>query len=218
MTSMTSVKTIRVRFKQGEVPGDASGFNDYGVDNGFPRLVYPGAEMDIPADLLDEKEEFIMYRFPDKSEKMLTEKEHRAALYKYGGYTSNTHYAEPAPLASSNKSIILPPRQMNQTEHVQFLKKQREATLKYKHFNPCSMELISEEKETAPNKEDEAQFKTSGSPDLLKMSKKEGIDYIKSIKDETFLSELSIIMDKAKNVEPVWFQVLEMQLKSLRGQ
>ena len=210
--------TIKIRLKQGEVPGDASIFTAEGSDNGFPRLLYPGQELDIPDTLLDDKEEFKMYRFPDKSEKMLTEKEYRAVLHKYGGYDRNPHYAEPAPLASNNKSILLPPRQMTPEEHVQFLKKQRLAVLKYKHFNPTCMELISDEPDAPTSKEDKKAAAVGKFSDVSRMTQKQGIEYIKSIKDENTLSELSIVLDRDKTTNPVFFATIEMCLKNLRGQ
>jgi hypothetical protein len=210
--------TIRVRYKQGEVPGDASAFNAYGVDNGFPRVVYPGTEEDIPDELLDDKEDYKMYRYPNKTEKMLTEKQYRAEQHKYGGYDRNPHYAEPAPLASRNKSILLPPRAMTPPEHMEFLKKQRDALLKYRHFNPVCMELISDEPGRATTKEDEKAVATAGKADISKMSQKDGIEYIKSIKDEVELGELSIVLDRDKNTNPIYFAVLEQQLRTLRAQ
>ena len=211
--------TIRVRFKQGEIPGDASAFNSYGAaDPNFPRLVYPGQELDIPDDLLDDKEDFKMYRYPDKSEKMLTEKQYRAELHKFGGYDKNPHYAEPAPMHSTNKSIILPPRQMDPKQHVEFLAKQRMALLKYRHFNPVCMELISEITLPPPGKEDKNTPKVDGKPDVTKMPYKSAVDYIMSMTNETDLAELSIVLDRAQNPDPRLIQQLEMRLRNLRGQ
>jgi|SRR5665213_1657947 len=222
MTTATAVKTIRIRYKQGALPGEASAFNDYSAPtdiNGrtFNCLMYPGQEADIPGDLLDDREEFRYYRFPDKSEKMVTEKEYRSLLYKYGGYEKHDQWLNAAPMASTIKSIILDPRQMDQREQVQFLKKQREATLKYRYFDGRCMELISEEPGSALTKEDELKPVSSG-PDILKMSQKDAIHYIKSIKDESLLSDISLILDRAKNANPVLFPLVEVQLKSIRNQ
>ena len=210
--------TIRVRYKHGALPGDPSAFNAIGAANGFPRLVYGGDEHDIPDEELDDKEPFINYRFPDKSEKMITEKEHRAMLYKYGGFRGPL-FNDPAPASKANGSIISLPREMTHKETVEFLEKQRLATLKYKHFNPMCMEIISEipgekeKKQDAPAGKDKEKIQ-----DITKMKPKDAIEYLKTIKDESTLNDMMILLDKSEQPHPAVISQVEMMLRNFRKQ
>lgn len=211
--------TIKVRYKHGEVPGDASSYNAIGTTNGYPRLVYGGDEHDIPDDLLDDKEPFMMYRFPDKHEEQVTEKKHRELLWKYGGFRG-PRFNDAAPASRASGSLISLPRQMNQAELVEFLEKQRRATLTYRHFNPMCMELISE----LPGEKEKKQDKPEGKDkeprllDITKMKPKEAIEYVKTVKDENDLANLQVVLDKSENPHPAVISQIELQIKTLRGQ
>lgn len=209
--------TIRIRYKNGDTVGDPAAFNNYNSVGGFPKLKYPGDEEEIPATELDDTEPFLMYTHPNKNKEQVTEKQYRQLMFKYGGYDKNSHYHEAAPPARpKNVSMILPPRKMDQAEFAAFLAKQQAATLKYKHFNPISMELISEMDEKVDEKNVKNNKKDSKTPDISKMKVKEAVDYIKDIQDENVLASLSVEEDRNQQ-RPAIIHELEQQMKRLRG-
>jgi len=209
-------KTIKIRYKHPDMVGDIAAFTAQGAANGFPRSVFGGDEADIPADELDDKQPFKLYKHKGGKEEMVTEKQHRALLYEHGGF-QGPRFNDAAPEAKGKGSFILPPRKMNHEEFVEFLSKQKAATLKYRHFNPMCMELISE-LDGAPAKTTEKERTQEGTKghDFLKMKPKEAIEHIKTITDEAELTALMVQEDKSDNPRPAVISVLDARLKSVR--
>ena len=208
--------TIKIRYKHGALPGDPAAFNAHGAPNGFPRVVFGGDEHDIPDTELDDKDTFIIYRYKDGKEKPMTEKEYRKTLYETGGYRG-PQYNEAAPAGrnENNKNLVLLPRKMNQAETIEFLNKQKAATLKFKFFNPMCMELISTlPGDTSSEKDDKAQDRKT--PDIAKMSVKDALAYIGEVKDENELTGVSIAEDRGQ-ARPAVLMGIENQLKKIRG-
>jgi len=141
--------TIRIRYKHsGAILGDMASHNPYNIPGGFPGPKYPGYEEEIPATLLDDKYKTINYKNPDGTRELITEKEYRLRLHKYGGFTSHVSWHDPAPPQNprnaNETNIVVPPRRLTDEEREQFMLKQEIGLRYFKHFNPICMEIVDE--------------------------------------------------------------------------
>jgi len=212
-------KFIKIRYKNtGDHLGDPASFNSHNMAGNFPGMKWPGQEEMIPGDVLDDKKKIISYQNPDKSREMITEKEYRARLHRYGGFTSQTSYHDPAPPALENPgrpNMVLPPAPLDGDQYAAFLTKQEFALLNFKHFNPICMEYIGEVPDDFKPGEKKVQ---SGSPKDIHITELDVDNSVKIIKQLKDVSVLNRLMDeeiKLASPRPEVVTALETQAAAM---